>query len=120
MRTLREVVEEFARDLSYPPYEEWIKESGLEDERTGNEFYASDFLEEALCIRYIFDEDFNFVGGQVLFNSERGRIWIDTEYMTVEGFSNGEDSYKTGFIDTLDIHGELEEWSIRSLQRRFR
>lgn len=100
MQRLQKHVDSIAKELT----------EGFDDELNddGQEFSAFDYLQDALDIHWILNNDRTYRGARVLVAFGGPNIWIDTNTGLVEGYWWG-DYAKASFTDNIGLDDALEE-----------
>lgn len=79
---------------------------GDELNEDGQEFSAFDYLQDALDIHWVLNNDRTYRGARVLVAFGGPNIWVDTETNTVEGYWWG-DYAKASFEDGIGLDDAL-------------
>ena len=69
---------------------------------------AGTFMEDALDIQYIINQDKTYRGARILVAFGGPNIWVNTQQGKVEGYWWGDDA-TAGFIDNMGLDDYLEE-----------
>ena len=69
---------------------------------------AGTFMEDALDIQYIINQDKTYRGARILVAFGGPNIWVNTQRGEVEGYWWGDDA-TAGFIDNMGLDDYLEE-----------
>tara|TARA_Y100000310_G_scaffold302519_1_gene339937 strand:+ start:255 stop:548 length:294 start_codon:yes stop_codon:yes gene_type:complete len=69
---------------------------------------ATSFMEDALDIQYIINQDKTYRGARILVAFGGPNIWVNTQQGVVEGYWWGDDA-TAGFIDNMGLDDYLEE-----------
>ena len=69
---------------------------------------AGTFMEDALDIQYIINQDKTYRGARILVAFGGPNIWVNTQRGEVEGYGWGDDA-TAGFIDNMGLDDYLEE-----------
>ena len=81
--------------------------TGVDSE--GEEFWAFDYLEDALDVEYVVNSQRECLGGRVLVAFGGPNIWVDTRTMTVEGSWWG-NRQEASFKDAIGLEEAIIEW----------